>query len=142
MSDTFERNGVRFQYPPGWQLEVESEGDDGWTASVQGPGTAFLVVSFCPGVEDPSEVVDAAVEGLRADYPELDAEDAVDTIAGQPSIGADVNFSHFDLTNTCWIRAVPTGEGSVLVMGQCTDEELDEQGAALKGIMATLTIDE
>ena len=31
---------------------------------------------------------------------------------------------------------------AVLVMAQCTDEELDDQGAALKAIMATLAIDE
>ena len=142
MTDTFQRDGVRFTYPPDWQLETETEGDDGWTASLQGTGTAFLVVSYCPGVDDPSEVVDAAVEGLRADYPDLDAEDAVDTIGGQPALGADVNFSHLDLTNTCWIRAIQATDGSVLVMGQCTDEELDDQGAVLKSIMATLAVDE
>ena len=57
-------------------------------------------------------------------------------------LGADVNFSHLDLTNTCWIRAVQAADGSVLVMAQCTDEELDEQGSALKAIMASLAVDE
>jgi hypothetical protein len=141
MSDTFERDGVRFSYPPGWQLETEQD-DDGWTASLQGPGTAFLVVSYCPGIDDPGELVDAAVEGLQADYPDLDAADAVEALAGQPALGADVNFVHFDLTNTCWIRAVPAAEGALLVMAQCTDEELDDQGAALKAIMATMTVEE
>jgi hypothetical protein len=141
MSDTFERDGVRFTFPPDWQLEAEDDGD-GWTASLQGPGTAFLVVSYCPGIDDPGELVDAAVEGLHADYPDLDAADAVDQLAGQPALGADVNFAHFDLTNTCWIRAVPAADGALLVMAQCTDEELDEQGEALKGIMATITVDE
>jgi hypothetical protein len=37
---------------------------------------------------------------------------------------------------------VPAADGAVLVMAQCTDEELDDQGAALKAIMATLAIDE
>jgi len=141
MSDTFERDGVRFRYPPAWQLEAEDEGE-GWTASLQGPGTAFLVVSYCPGIEDPGELVDTAVEGLRADYPNLEAVDAVDTLAGQPALGADVNFVHFDLTNTCWVRAVPAAEGAILVLAQCTDEELDDQGSALRDIMASLTVDE
>ena len=142
MSDTFQRDGVRFTYPPDWQLDAESEGEDGWTASLQGPGTAFLVISFCPGIDDPVDVVDAAIEGLRADYPDLEAVDAVDTIAGQPALGSDINFSHLDLTNTCWIRALPVPDGSVLVMAQCTDEEVDGPGAILKGIMATLAVDE
>ena len=77
-----------------------------------------------------------------ADYPTLDATDAVDTLAGQPALGADVNFVHFDLTNTCWVRAVPAAEGAILVLAQCTDEELHDQGSALKEIMSSLTVDE
>jgi hypothetical protein len=141
MLDTFERDGVRFRYPGDWQLETESNGG-GWTASIQSPATAFVVVTFVPGVEDPGELVEAAVEGLRADYPDLDAEDAVDTIAGQPALGADVNFVHFDLTNTCWVRAVPAADGAVLVMAQCTDDELPDQGEALKSVLASLTVEE
>jgi hypothetical protein len=141
MSDTFARDGVRFQYPPNWQIDTEVEGDS-WTASLQSPSTAFLVVSYVPGVDDPGELVEAAVEGLRKEYPELDAEDAVDTLAGQPALGADVNFVHFDLTNTCWVRAVPAAAGSVLLLAQCTDEELDTEGATLQRVMASLTVDE
>jgi hypothetical protein len=37
---------------------------------------------------------------------------------------------------------VPADEGALLVMAQCTDEELDSQGAALKTIMASLTVEE
>jgi hypothetical protein len=141
MLGTFERDGVRFQYPSGWELEIEDDAG-GWTASLQGPGTAFLIVTYVPDIDDPSELVDAAVEGLRADYPGLDVEDAVDTLADQPAIGADVNFVHFDLTNTCWVRSVPAGDGAILVMAQCTDEELDIQGEVLKGILGSMTVDE
>jgi hypothetical protein len=141
MSDTFDRDGVRFRYPTDWQFDIEEEGD-AWTASLQSPGTAFLVVSYVPDTDDPSELVEAAVEGLRAEYPDLDAEDAIDTLAGQPAIGADVNFVHFDLTNTCWVRAVPAVDGAVLVLAQCTDEELDTEGAALRQVMASMTVEE
>ena len=141
MSESFERDGIRFRYPPDWELETEDEGD-GWTASIQGPGTAFLVVSYCPGIDDPSELVETAVEGLRADYPGLESAEAMDTLAGQPAIGADVNFVHFDLTNTCWVRAVAAADGALLVLAQCTDEELENQGAALREVMSSLTLDE
>jgi hypothetical protein len=141
MSETFERDGVRFRYPKDWQIELEEE-DESWTISLQGPGTAFLVVSFVPGADDPSELVDAAVAGLKDDYPDLEADDAVDTMAGQPAIGADVHFLHFDLTNTCWVRAVPAAEGAILVLAQCTDEELGVEGEALKTIMSSLAVDE
>jgi len=137
----FDRDGVRFQYPGDWQLETETEGE-GWTASLQSPGTAFLVVSYVPGIEDPTDLVSAATEGLSAEYPDLDAADAVDTLAGQPAVGADINFVHLDLTNTCWVRAVPAGEGALLVMAQCCDAELDELGPTLRAIVGSVTVDE
>lgn len=141
MPKTFDRGGVRLEYPKEWEFEQEEDGES-WTLSLQGPGTAFLVVSFVPDIEDPAVLVDAAVEGLRESYPELEAEDAVDDMAGQPALGADVRFEHFDLTNTCWIRSVPAINGAVLVMAQCTDEELSKQGQSLKNIMATMVVDE
>ncbi len=141
MQEAFERDGVRFRYPRDWEMELEEE-DESWTVSLQGPGTAFLVVSFVPGVDDPAELVEAAVTGLKEDYPDLEAEDAVDTLAGQPALGADVRFLHFDLTNTCWVRSVPASNGVVLVLAQCTDEELDDQGQLLRSIMSTMAVDE
>jgi hypothetical protein len=141
MPDTFDRDGVRFRYPSGWELETETEGE-GWTASLQGPGTAFLVVTYCPGVDDPSELVDTAVAGLRAEYPDLEAEDAVDTLGDQPALGADVSFVHFDLTNTCWVRSLTAKDGAILILAQCTDLELAKQGAALRKVMETVTTEE
>jgi hypothetical protein len=141
MHATFERTGIRFQYPSDWQVELEDEGEN-WTVSLQGPGTAFLVISYVSEIDDTSELVEAAVAGLRDEYPDLESEDAMATLAGQPAIGADVQFVHFDLTNTCWIRAVPAGIGGVLVLAQCTDEELADQGEVIKSILATLTVDE
>ncbi len=139
--EMFEREGVRFQHPGDWQLEVETEGES-WTASLQSPGTAFLVVSYVPGVVDPDELVEAAVAGLEAEYPNLEKEDSVDTIAGQPALGVDVSFVHLDLTNTCWVRAVDAPGGALLILAQCNDDELDERGEILHAIMGSISADE
>lgn len=141
MSETFERSGVCFRYPNEWELELEEDGES-WTVSLQGPGTAFLVVSFVPEVDDPSELIDAAVAGLKDDYPDLESDDAMDTLAGQPALGADVRFLHFDLTNTCWIRVVTASDGAILLLAQCTDEELENQGRTLRAILDSLSVDE
>ena len=141
MSKTFERDGIRFQYPPEWEFELEDEGES-WTVSMQGPGTAFVVITYVPDADDPDELVEAAIAGLKDDYADLEVENAVDNLAGQPALGADVSFVHFDLTNTCWIRAVPANQGAVLILAQCTDEELEGPGAALKTVMASLQVDE
>ena len=39
----FHEDGLYFVYPENWKLEFEP-GDEGWTAAVQSPGAAFMVV--------------------------------------------------------------------------------------------------
>jgi hypothetical protein len=141
MVKTFEEDGISFQYPDNWQLERE-EADGGWTVSVQSPGTAFLVVSFDEGMPPAEDVAETALEALRSEYPELEAEDQVETLAGQMAVGHDIRFFSFDLTNTCWTRSFLTDEGTVLVMCQTNDLELDTNGPVLKAICASLKVEE
>lgn len=141
MQEFFERDGVRFQFPGDWQLEVETEGDS-WTASLQSPETAFLVVTYVPGVDDPAELIEAAVEGLRAEYPDIEVDDAVGSLGGAPAVSADISFQHLDLTNTCWARAIPVADGSLLVLAQSCDQESDSTAPILKGIVQSIHIEE
>ncbi len=141
MSQVFSRSGIRFEYPSNWKLETE-ESDDGWTASVFSPETAFLMVSFHPNEDDPAHLADTALSAIRESYPDLESETVVETIAGMPSVGHDVDFFAFDLTNTCWIRSFAVDEGCVLLMCQCTDEELAGNGLILQAIRASLTIED
>src|SRR5947208_3007034 len=100
----FADGGIRFQYPENWRLEREHN-DCGWTVSVQGPGTAFLMI--CLNEETPAThaVADAALETLMEEYPELEFDQCADDVAGQPAIGYVIRFFSFDLTNTCWARS-------------------------------------
>jgi hypothetical protein len=133
--------GDSLSVPDGWELESEDT-DSGWNVSVQSPATAFLLLSYHPEEDDPAYLADATIAALREDYPQLEAQNAVETIAGQPAIGHDINFFAFDLTNTCWTRCLRGPTGSLLVMCQCTDEELPDHGDTLKAICASVSIDE
>ena len=138
---TFERDGIKLQFPDNWKVEVE-DSQEGWTVEGQSPGTAFLVASYDPGMDDPTAMADAVLEGLREEYSQLDADNALETIAGQPSVGFDINFIHLDLTNSCWVRTLEAGVGSLLLMGQCTDDELDLYEHELQQVMQSTEIEE
>ena len=125
----FDAGGIRFQYPENWQLERE-EHEAGWSVSVQSLETAFLLITVnaeLPEVE-------------RADYPDLEADAYVDTLAGQPAIGHEMHFLSLDLTNTCWTRGIYTPEGTALVMWQISDLELETNGLVLRAICASLEV--
>jgi hypothetical protein len=141
MPQRFDRGGIHFQYPDNWRLERE-ETESGWTVSVQSPDTAFFLLSVSNDGPTTEEVVDTALEALRSEYPNLEAEECVDTLAGQMTVGHDIRFFSFDLTNTCRTRSFYCGEGTVLVMWQANDLELDFNEPVLRAICASLEVDE
>src|SRR5436190_5622926 len=137
----FADSGIRFKYPDNWQLERENS-DTGWSVSVQSPGTAFMLVTLhedMPSVERVAQTVLAAMQDV---YPELEADDCIDALAGQPAIGHDIRFISLDLTNTCWTRSFYTSEGTVLVLCQANDLELDEHEQVLRAICKSLEVDQ
>jgi hypothetical protein len=141
MAARFDDGGIRFQYPENWRLERE-ENDTGWTISLQSPGTAFMMVCLREDLPTPDQVAEAALDALREDYPELEADDCVDNLAGQPAIGHDIRFISLDLTNTCWTRSFYSSEGTVLVLCQANDLELEEHEPVLRAICKSLEVDE
>ena len=137
MSAHFHENGISFRYPENWALERE-EYESGWAVTVQSPDTAFLTMTFDEDALDIAQLADSALATLREEYPALEAEPRVETIAGQPAVGHDVRFFSFDLTNTAWIRSFLSEEGSVLVLCQFNDLEEDSNGPVLRAICASI----
>jgi hypothetical protein len=137
----FEEDGVRFQYPDNWTMTRE-EADSGWTVSVQSPDTAFFLIAFDKSMPEVSEVAETVLQTLRADYPDLEAEDALESVANQPALGHDITFFSLDLTNTCRTRSFYSDAGTILLMWQANDLELDAVEPIFKAIRASLRLDE
>ncbi len=136
----FAEHGVRFMYPENWTLEREAN-ETGWTASVQSPGTAFLMISFHADVADVDALAQSVLEAMREEYPELEAGDCVDSLAGRPAIGHDIRFFSLDLTNTCRTRCIALPEGTLLVLSQVNDLEEDRLEPVLRAISVSLQVD-
>ena len=136
----FEEAGVRFKYPENWRLERE-ENESGWTVSVHSPETAFLMLCLREDMPRTDEMAETALEALREEYPDLEAEDCVDSLAGQPAIGHDIRFFSFDLTNTCWTRSFYSTQGTVLLLCQFNDLETDRNEPVLRAICASLEVE-
>jgi hypothetical protein len=137
---TFADGGIRFLYPENWQLERE-DNESGWTVSIHSPGTAFLIVVFRADVPPPTELADTALEALREEYPELEAEDEVGAVAGQPAVGHEIRFFTLDLTNTCWTRSFHSPQGTILIMCQTADLEPEKNEQVLRAICASVKVE-
>ncbi len=141
MAALFEADGITFLYPENWELQRE-ESATGWTISLQSPDTAFLVVAYDAEMPEMELMAQTALDALRGEYEDLEAEDCLETLAGQPAVGHDVRFFSLDLTNTCWIRSFYGGRGTVLVMWQANDLELERNEPVLRAICASLKVEE
>lgn len=141
MPRLFQANGIRFQYPDNWKLTRE-DAENGWSVTVQSPATAFFLVSFDSEMPELDHVAETALEALRSDYPDLEADDAVESLAGQPALGHDIRFFSLDLTNTCRTRVFYADTGTVLVMWQANDLELDELEPILHAMGKSLQLQE
>jgi hypothetical protein len=141
MPAVFEDGGIKFRYPENWKLERE-DSDTGWTVSLQSPGTAFMMVCLREDMPTADQLAEAALDALREDYPELEVDDCVDSIAGQPAVGHDIRFFSLDLTNTCWTRSFYSNQGTVLLLCQTSDLELENNGPVLKAICASLEVED
>jgi hypothetical protein len=141
MPASFHKNGLHFQYPGNWKLE-QDETDTGWTVLVQSPQTAFFMLTFDAGMPQPELMARTALETMRAEYQQLDADEALDSLAGQPACGYDIRFFSFDLTNTCWTRSFFAEGGTVLAMWQANDLELDAVEPVFRAIWSSLRLND
>jgi hypothetical protein len=141
MAERFENNGICFLYPENWRLERE-ESETGWSVLLQSPDTAFFLLSLDKDGPDSDHVINTALEALRDDYPDLEADECVDSLAGQPAVGHDIRFTSLDLTNTCWTRSFYCADGTVLVMCQLNDLELEQHEPILRAICASLKLED
>ena len=141
MPAEFDEAGIRLKYPENWTFSKEAT-EEGWTVMIQSPETAFLLLTLRKDSPGPEVLVETALAALREDYADLEADTALDTLAGQPAIGHDIRFFSLDLTNTCWTRSIEVVQGTILVMCQFTDLESEIHQAVLRAMCASLEVEE
>lgn len=137
----FNADGLEFDYPDEWTLEKEDT-QDGWTVSLQSPGTAFAVISLDTTLQSPEEIARTTLQALKDDYPALEATPAIDTLAGEMAIGHDIEFFSLDMTITCWTRAFYGLAGTVLVLCQVSGVDEADYESALRAICASMRAEE
>ena len=137
MSKHYAEDGLSFDYPAGWKIERE-EGESGWTVTLQSPGAAFALVRLDRDLPDPRQVVHEALETLKGDYPTLEADVALESVAGEMAVGHDMEFFSMDMLNTCWTRSFYGVAGTVFVLGQSTGADEDDYEPDLRGILLSM----
>lgn len=141
MTQSFERDGIRFEYPVDWKFDFEDIGS-GWTATVQSRDTAFAMLSLRPDADTAAQLADEALAALRAEYPSIEAENVVDSLAGQPAVGHAIDFITLDASITCWTRCVETSSGPLLLLCQVSEFDQAANEPLLRAIGHSLKVED
>lgn len=139
MIHQFDEEGFRFRYPEHWKIERE-ESDTRWTVTVQSPETAFLMLTVDAEMPEVQDVIATTLDALKEDYPDLEAEEIEEDLAGQPAFGHEIRFFSFDFLNTCWTRSFYSQRGTVLVL--CQTNDLENNEPILRAICSSLEVED
>ena len=134
----FEKLGISFQYPDNWTLDEEDALVGRRSVTVYSPGGAFWSVAVHPRSADPARLAKAAVDAMRQEYEEIEAQEAQETLAGREMIGYDLNFYYLDLTNTARIRCLQTEQVTWSIFCQAEDREFDRIELVFRAMTASL----
>ena len=106
--------------------------------TVFSPGGAFWSVALHGASVDPARMAQAALDAMRKEYDDLEAEPVNETIAGHALVGFDLNFFYLDLTNTAAIRSLRIAGTTYTIFFQAEDREYSEIGMVFAAMTLSL----
>ena len=137
MFATYDRAGVSLAYPENWKLEEDSDEEARLNLTISSPETAFWTLIVYAESLDLGHLLDQTLAALRSEYPDLEAADADEEIAGQTR-GKDASFFCLELTSTTRIRALHRGAATYLILCQAEDREMKVADAVFDAINSSL----
>ena len=134
----YDEDGVRFEYPPHWELEV-TDVDEVRTVAVQDPdGLGFALITSDESCPDPAEVAESALEAMRDEYADLESTPVLEAIGDHAATGHDLEFFALDMTNSALIRCFRTPRRTFLAFGQWSDLGPDELADLVRDVVHSI----
>lgn len=138
MPAVYDKMGIRFLYPDNWTLDEGEALSGNRSVSVYSPGGAFWTIVLHGATTDPHELAVQALETLKAEYRDAEAEEVSERIGEQSISGYDLSFFYLDFTNTALIRGFRTAAATCLVLCQAEDREFEQVGPVFRAITTSL----
>jgi len=127
MPAVFEKFGVRLLYPENWQLiDIDGEGMP-YEFTLQSPETAYWTLCVYPPGHEVRPRVKEIIEGLQAEYKEVEVIPTEETIAETKTKGVDLAFFYLDLLVECKIRTLRTPSATLIWHYMAESREFEER---------------
>ena len=140
LNEVFRGYGVRFRYPPYWELN-EEKSEQQISVTVASAETSFWSLSLFFDRPLSEDLLESAVEVFRDEYEECDIYPTESVVCHRTSVARDAEFVCLELVNSAFLRAIETNQFTALILYQGTDTELQETKEMLEEITASLECD-
>ena len=142
MSKVFDKMGVRFEYPDEWQIDTKELQESSNSITIYGPQDCFWSLQINPQEVSPKEMVEQALQVMRDEYEDVEAEAFQETFDHLEVLGYDMTFYCLDLTNTAQVRAFRDEVASYVVFCQAEDRDFEEAEPVFAAITLALLSNE
>ncbi|WP_254513560.1 hypothetical protein [Anatilimnocola floriformis] len=138
MPAVFEKFGVRVLYPENWDLiDVDGESTP-LCFTLQSKETAYWTLYIYPPGHEVRPKVKEIVEGLQAEYKEVEVIPVEEEIGETKTKGVDLAFFYLDLLVEAKIRTLRTPSATLIWHYMAESREFEEREPVFKAIATTL----
>jgi len=139
MISTFDKAGLRFQYPENWSLTDESLDDWPKSVTVQSPGGGFCSIVLYDHGTEPNTLLEQTLSQMRAEYPELESSVVVEQFDETAATGYEMFFYCFDFLVSARVFVLRAADGRVfLFLWQAEDRDFAQVEPVFRAITTSL----
>lgn len=125
MTEKYRGMGFELAYPENWKLTEDDSDDSGRSISIESPDSAFFTVTEFPGRLEPFEVIEQAIEAMRAEYESIEVE-IVDMEFEELEVDCvELSFYYLDLFITARMIAFNHNDRTLMVQQQAENRDFD-----------------
>ena len=134
MTATYDRDGIRFQYPENWELDEDPKTGFPRTISLTAADGAFWSACFYMTDQPLKELQHQYVEALEAEYEDLEIDDVEFPLADETILATDFQFYCLDFLVHSRLIVTELGRFHVLISWQAEDRDFDKLEDVFKAI--------
>lgn len=126
MTVTYDRLGIRFMYPEGWNITEDNVTDSPRNITMESPGGGLWELIVYDEPRDADELADEVVTAMRNEYEGIEVSPWRTQLGDVEAVGYNLYFYHLDLLINSRTLAARFGDRTVLLLWQAEDREFEQ----------------
>jgi hypothetical protein len=124
MPRAYDQHGIRFLYPDNWEVTDEQSLEPPYSVGLQTPQGGMWVLQVHEQ-GDPLALASEALQTMRTEYAELEADSITERIEEHDVIGFEMRFYYLDFVVMARVLSLRHGDRTLVLLCQAEDRDYD-----------------